>query len=119
MSETQHLSLSVSTSLLFMKSLSVMQHPGFNETRTPYGILHFESVFTFLCRLCCQWVPDDGGFPSSFAECGPLKMDPQIAESAQNMYATGTVLFPIPFMYDLRGILSVFAGMYLNHSEDE
>eukprot|EP01083_Nonionella_stella_P065440 171470_1 len=44
-------------------------------------------------RFCCQWVPDNGGCPSSFAEVGPLPVNPQIAEAAQNMYASGNSSF--------------------------
>jgi hypothetical protein len=39
------------------------------------------------CRICCQWKSSDGDVASTFAEFGPLIMDPRVENQAEDMLA--------------------------------
>jgi hypothetical protein len=50
--------------------------------------MYTPSVDDVGCRICCQWKPSGGGHESNFAEFGPLIMDPQVNNRAEDMLAS-------------------------------
>lgn len=88
------------------ESFIVLPFSRFRATKANYDLVK-ESSDEFYqptlddvgARICCQWAPpagpETGGMPSSFAEIGPLQLDPEVNREAKSCMAPGPARFEL------------------------